>query len=290
MRGLRVTARAKINLYLGVGEILNSGYHSVSTVLQNISLADELTIEPAEGLVFSFDDPNIDSPDNLVCRAATALRERFHIDLGARLSLKKKIPIGAGLGGGSADAAAAILGLTEFWDVDVGPKTMADLAVALGADVPFCLVGGTAIAEGIGEKVRSLDPLDLGRFVIAKPMGSLSTSAVYRLHNSLDIEHKSSIAKMERAIGAGDRAGIIDLMTNDLEPAAEELLPEISLLKELADRAGAAKAMVSGSGSAVIVMPPPGTTAETLAGALAGVAETHIVTAAPKGVEIDSEY
>lgn len=282
---LRLVARAKINLHLGVGETLDSGYHQVTTIIQSITLADEVHIEPSDELICLCDDRELNGPNNLAHRAAAVLRERFNVRQGAQISLRKRIPIGAGLGGGSADAAAVLVGLDRFWELGADNNQLLDLAAGIGADVPFCLHGGTALATGFGEQITPLPALDLGQFLVIKPDQSLSTALVYEEYDSLYRRSKIGVEAMVAAIDAGDRNRVIKLLANSLEPAAENLLPAVRDLKEAALSAGAEAAMVSGSGSAVMVFPPENMSPQRLAQKLSNQpGDVFIVECAPKGV------
>jgi 4-diphosphocytidyl-2-C-methyl-D-erythritol kinase len=291
MGALRLIARAKINLYLQVGPILPSGYHEITTILQSITLADEISIEPAADLILDCDDKTLRSPNNLVLQAAEALRRRFEFQEGARIYLRKRIPVGAGLGGGSADAAAALIGLSELWGLNPEPGQLRDIAAGLGADICFCLNGGTAMATGFGEQIKPLPHVDLGSFLIAKPAASLATGDVYRAHDANPVKRAVTPQAMGEAIFAQDRAGVIEHLANDLEPAAVSLLPALAGLKKAAMRAGAQGAMVSGSGSAMMIFPPDDLLPERLAESLADQrADIIVVQSAPEGIEIDHEH
>ena len=148
---LTIRAFAKINLTLEVLGKRANGYHEVATVMQTIDLCDELTLEPSSGVSLRCSDPALETTDNLVLRAANLLREHAGGDSGAGMYLRKSIPVAAGLGGGSSDAAAALVGLRELWNLEEAVPDLRPLAAALGSDVPFFLSGGTAIAEGRGD-------------------------------------------------------------------------------------------------------------------------------------------
>ncbi len=289
MDAFSLQARAKINLSLQVGSVLPSGYHQVNTVLQSIDLADELAFETATELIFDCDDPELSHDANLVVAAAKALQEQYNTDQGAKLSLRKRIPVGAGLGGGSADAAAALIGLARLWELDVDLADLRSTAATVGADVPFCLSGGTALATGYGEQIKLLPDIDLGEFLIVKPTGSLDTGTVYREWDRLtkeitdDASERSSA--MLEAIDSSEKSTITANLFNDLELAAERLLPDIRLIKDRALAAGAARAMVTGSGSAIIVLPPVELSAHRLATELAdSQTEIFVVHCVDRGV------
>ena len=156
---MRIDAYAKINLTLEVLGRRNDGYHEVKTILQTINLADRLDIQPSVGLRVTCDYPSLDGEANLVWHAATLLAERAGIAPRAQVFIRKRIPVGMGLGGGSSDAAAALVGLDRFWGLGLGYDELSVLAAQLGSDVPFFLRGGTALAEGRGDRVSPLPAL-----------------------------------------------------------------------------------------------------------------------------------
>ncbi len=157
-RALVLKAYAKINLTLEVLGRREDGYHDIVSILQTIDLHDTLTLEPAQDMALECDQSELEGPDNLVLKAAALLREATGCHQGARLKLQKGIPLAAGLGGGSSDAAAALLGLSRLWGLGLSAEKLMPLAAKLGSDVPFFLYGGTAMAQGRGEIVRPLPP------------------------------------------------------------------------------------------------------------------------------------
>lgn len=156
---MRVQAYAKINLTLEILGRRSDGYHEVKTVLQTIDLADRLDVEPAVRLRVDCDDPSLNGDANLVWQAATLLAERAGIEPKAHIFIRKRIPVGSGLGGGSSDAAAALVALNQLWNTGLPLEELHSIAAELGSDVPFFLRGGTALAEGRGERVSTLPAL-----------------------------------------------------------------------------------------------------------------------------------
>ena len=253
MGALFLKAHAKVNLYLKVGDRLASGYHKITSVMQSISLADSIMISAADRLYFECDDHRIDNEDNLVYKAAKLISDHFMVSKGARLSLVKEIPVAAGLGGGSADAAATLIGLDRFWNLNIRPAQLARLASELGADVTFCLTGGTALATGIGEIIKPLSSIDLGNFLVVKPKGGLSSSRVYERFNVIGGSESRSVDKFLQAVEDGQTEAIVKELSNDLEPAAADLMPDIEMIREMATEAGATACLVSGSGPAMLI-------------------------------------
>ncbi len=250
-------AYAKINLYLGIKGRRPDGYHEIETVFQSLSLHDTLRFEKAAkgGLSLSVSGPNLPGgPDNLAWRAAVALREHCGVTAGVKIHLIKKIPVAAGLGGGSSDAAAVLRGLCRLWRLPVKTDVLYRLAGELGSDVPFCLEGGTALGLGRGEVLERLDPLPPFFVVLANPGFHLSAAAVYSLYNPDGDILQPGIAAMLLAIKRGDREAIARLLFNSLEGPAFRLQPGLIGLKEKMAAAGAA--LMSGSGPTVFALFP----------------------------------
>src|SRR5437879_6529839 len=177
---IRRIAHAKVNLYLEITGRRPDGYHTLSTLFQTISLGDELTFAPAHKLSLTCSEPTLSVDErNLVMRAARSLRELLQEERGARIHLEKNIPMGAGLGGGSSDAAGALKGLLQLWRRRIGGPALQRLALQLGADVPFFLEGGLCSATGIGEKLKSQKPLQKTWMVLVYPGFRVSTKEAY---------------------------------------------------------------------------------------------------------------
>lgn len=244
-----VQAFAKINLGLEVVRRRSDGYHDIRTLFQTVSLADELNFEPApEGeFLVEGDDPSVAwDGTNLVYRAAWAIRDLTGTTRGLRIRVKKRIPPGKGLGGGSADAAATLLALDEMWDLDVPREEMASLARRLGADVPFFLKGGLCLGEGIGDRLTLIADLPPMPCLLIFPPFPISTREIYGgLRPSLTSEGKPS--KIMRFLETGD----FGLLENDLEEVIFRGRPELVDLKRFLKERGAMLSLVSGSGSAV---------------------------------------
>ena len=229
------------------------GYHELDTIFQTISLHD--TIE-----FHAIDDPHIvlacdDAPlsigeDNLVMRAAKSLQQRFAWKHGARIRLQKRIPIQAGLGGGSADAAITLMGLARLWDLDVSRDELVELGKQLGADVPFFFIGGTARATGIGDRIEPLDDAPEKFLLIIKPNANISTADAYHAldERSLTSQDAKIILSTSEANEVFDRFANL---TNDFETVAFDLEPEIRRAKNALLKVGVNSALLAGSGSAV---------------------------------------
>lgn len=253
---MRRIARAKINWTLAITGKREDGYHLLDMLMQTITLCDTLEFTPSDTLSLSVsgDIPVSSGADNLVLRAATLLQRESGVRDGAAIHLQKQIPTGAGLGGGSADAAATLLGLSQLWGLRPCADTLAPLALKLGADVPFFLSGGLARVKGIGEALTPLPGAPAFHLVVVQPGNGLSTPMVYRAYDEGIHYGKSRIRTdaAESALLSGDVHGLSQAMGNALSDAAQRLAPEIVPCIEMLSAHGALKAQITGSGSAVI--------------------------------------
>lgn len=279
---VRVRVPAKVNLFLAVRGVRDDGYHELATVLQTVDLHDEVRARllgtpwamqhPAARklmqLSLSHDGGGVvpDDEDNLVLRAARGLLEELCAPSDAtpeeleraprtELELTKRIPVAAGMAGGSADAAATLLALDRLWGTGLGPEALRPIAAAIGADVPFCLAGGTALATGTGtDTARVLSRGDF-HWVVGVDGGGLSTPAVYAAYDELDLE--PSVIEPDivlQAVRSGDVELLAGALHNDLETAAIALRPSLAdRLEDMYD-AGALRAIVSGSGPTVVAL------------------------------------
>lgn len=223
-----IKAYAKINLALSIIGKREDGYHLIDTVMQNISLFDRITVKPYKTIVVKCDACDIKNEDNIVFKAAKEFFDKTNIIGGAKITLKKHIPLSAGLGGGSADAAAVILALNKIYNTNLSVECLEEIALKLGADVPFFIKGGTKRAEGIGEILTSLKPFKKGYFVLAKADKKPSTKEMYqRLDNE---NHKTpDINGIVASINNEDVSCLASLMDNSFisvwsESRAKELL------------------------------------------------------------------
>ncbi len=250
---VRRKAYAKINLGLDVIRRREDGYHEVKMIMQNIGIHDELTFrKQAEGITLKID--RVDLPtdgNNLIYKTAKLIKEEYGITEGVRIDLKKRIPIAAGLAGGSTDAAAVFWGMNELFGLGMSREKMCELGVRIGADVPYCIMGGTAIAEGIGEKLTPLPDAPKAVVLIAKPDINVSTKDVYQNLNVPELKVHPDIDGMTKAIIRHDLDGVIERMDNVLENVTVRMHPIIDEIKGFMRANGAARAMMSGSGPTV---------------------------------------
>lgn len=251
---MHVVARAKINWTLDIVGKREDGYHLMDMLMQPVELADELTLEKTEnGLTLTVSGyPRVKAgPDNLALRAAQALQAQTGYRGGASIHLHKRIPVGAGLGGGSADAAGVLAGLNRLWETGLTQQELEALGLRLGADVPFCLRGGLQRAQGVGEKLTPMACGGLFWLVILQPCPGLSTREVFgRFH--LDArENRPDTQAAATALAAGDWRGLCRSLGNVLQGVSAELRPEIGEGIAALREHGAAGAWMTGSGSAV---------------------------------------
>lgn len=249
----RIKAYGKINLGLDVLGKLPNGYHEVKMVMQTVGIYDELTFEKTEdGIEITTDAAELPTgEDNLVYKAARLMKERYHIREGIRIHLQKNIPIAAGMAGGSTDAAAAMKGISRLFDLDIGLLELMEAGVEIGADVPYCVIGGTALAEGIGEKLTPLELAPECYVLVAKPDISVSTKYVYEHLDLGKIGKHPDIDGMVEAIGIGSLQGILDRMENVLETVTIPAYPIVGELKRRMKELGAVNSLMSGSGPTV---------------------------------------
>lgn len=247
-------AYAKINIGLDVLRRRADGYHEVKMIMQTVDIYDELVLERRKepGIELRMDNSELPSGgDNLICRAADLLFREKKITGGVNISLTKRIPIAAGMAGGSADAAAALRGVNELFDLGYSLTELQALGVGLGADIPYCLAGGTMLSEGIGEILTPLPAPPAAHLVIAKPDVNVSTAFVYGNLHADRLAWHPDIDGMIAALQKGDLDGITGRLGNVLETVTVKAHPVIEQIKELLRKQGAENALMSGSGPTV---------------------------------------
>lgn len=247
-------AYAKINLSLDVTGRRDDGYHLVRMIMQSVDLYDELTFEANDSgeINLSVSDSRIPTDNhNLIWKVFDLLKNKYNIQKGANITLNKHIPMAAGMAGGSTDGAATFLGLNEIWNLGLSKKEMCEMAVKLGADIPYCILGGTALSEGIGEELTILPDIPDCAIVIAKPPIDVSTKWCYETLDSKPIENHPAVDDMVSAVKNGDLKGITNTMGNVLEPVTESKYDVIGKIRQILKDNGALNAMMSGSGPTV---------------------------------------
>ena len=271
---LRLAARAKINWTLDIVGARQDGYHLMDMLMTSVALADTLTLETAQGLSlavtgggpqagnFAISEeqapafasfPVQGGETNLVFRAARALQRATGCRRGAAMALHKQIPVGAGMGGGSADAAAALLGLCRLWEITLPMEKLMEIALSLGADVPFLLTGGLARVRGIGENIQSLPFPAPCQLVLVQPCAGLSTPEIFRAFDALPETEKvrPQTERAQQALLAGDLPILAQAMGNVMEPVSLQKRPEMEEALWALKSCGALRALMTGSGSVV---------------------------------------
>ena len=253
MDKLEIEAYAKINLGLDVVRRLENGYHEVKMIMQTVGISDTLTLTKVEkGITVTTDSGEIPADENnLVYKAAKLLIEACDIKGGVFIHLNKRIPVAAGMAGGSTDAAAVFKGMNELFALGLSQEEMQKMGVGLGADIPYCIMGGTALAEGIGEKLTALPDAPDCFVLVAKPDINVSTRYVYENLCLQELEKHPDIDGMTEAVREGNLEGVIARMDNVLQSVTEKKYPIITELKEFMESNGAKKALMSGSGPTV---------------------------------------
>jgi 4-diphosphocytidyl-2-C-methyl-D-erythritol kinase len=251
-RTLFVKAPAKLNLFLEVLGLRGDGYHELETVMQTVTLYDELTLERApSGIRLVAESPDVpQTRENLVVKAAELLSEHAGRRLGASIRLEKHIPVGAGMGGGSSDAAAALLGLNTLWGLDLKRETLHELASRLGSDVPFFLCGGTALCRGRGEQIAQIAGVKPFTYVVVWPRLRVSTKEVYeKLPPDLTKDVRDTKLFLRELI-KGAESGVFPRFFNRLESVTVRLHESLTLLGRRMTESGLERVTMTGSGSA----------------------------------------
>ncbi len=280
---LSTAAPAKVNLYLHVTGRRSDGYHELDSLIAFAGIGDTVTGASSDRLTLTVDGPFTEAlptgSDNLVLRAALALAEAAGIEAAAAITLTKRLPVASGIGGGSADAAAALRALAALWSLDMDQQTLGDLALALGADVPVCLAGESAVVAGIGERLAPAPSLPPAWLVLANPGEAVSTPAVFAARAG----PFSAPAPVDRALAdAGELAALLKERRNDLTAAARSLAPVIGeVLAALEAEPGARLARMSGSGATCFALFAEETEAKAAAARLRAAHGAWWVAAAP---------
>ncbi len=250
-------APAKINLSLDVLRKRSDGYHEVEMVMTMVDLADRLEMEelPRDTIIISSQSGYIPLDEkNLAFQAAKLIKDRYEVKKGVYIHLDKRIPVSAGLAGGSTDAAAALRGLNRLWQLGIPTAELQKLGEELGSDVPFCVLGGTAVARGRGERLEPIGPPPQCWIILVKPPINVSTSDIYGRLRVDAIASNPSTEAVVAAIRNGDFAKLCGSMGNVLEDVTMKLYPEVRHLKESMLRLGADGVLMSGSGPTVFAL------------------------------------
>lgn len=297
---MTVRAPSKVNLHLGVGDLRADGYHELTTVFQALSLSDRVHLAPARELSIRVTGEGVDEVPvdqrNLVWQAATRLARRAEREPRVEITVDKGIPVAGGMAGGSADAAATLVGLNALWQLDLTRDELAGIAAELGSDVPFILHGGTAIGTGRGEKLLPVLARNEFHWVIAFAKGGLGTPEVYaeldRLRAAGDPPRLGEPQRLMQALAGGDPKDVAPLLGNDLQAAALSLRPELRRTLRAGVEAGALTGIVSGSGPTCVFLCADADAAVEVSAELAGagVCRSVRVAAGPvPGARVEGE-
>lgn len=254
MDRLELKALGKINLGLDVLGRRENGYHDVRMVMQTVYLYDRIIMKKSKTPGIRLETNLYYLPvneNNLAYQAAQMLMDEFHIEEGVSIQLDKHIPVAAGMAGGSSNAAAVLFGMNRMFSLGLSQKELMERGVKLGADVPYCIMRGTVLAEGIGEILTPLSPMPKCYVLIAKPAISVSTKMVYEKLDSHEIEDHPDIDGILAGLKAGDLKKVACSMGNVLERVTVDAYPVIDQIKEMMIKEGALNAMMSGSGPTV---------------------------------------
>ena len=258
-KSVEVQVPAKVNLQLSVGPKEADGYHEVVTVFQAISLFDNLRISQSEQFDITLEGDFTNGvpvdQSNLVAKAVELMADKFEIDRNLSIEINKSIPVAGGMAGGSADAAATLLGIDQLFGLGLSKDELGEVARKLGSDVPFMLHGGTAVGRGRGDEITPALSRGNYHWVIAVSSNGLATPAVYgecdRLRTGLDIKAPSINDELLQALLSGDSVRVGRALNNDLQAAAISLRPALRLILDTGQEYGALGGIVSGSGPSV---------------------------------------
>ena len=249
---MKINAYAKINLGLDVIGKRDDGYHEVRMIMQTIELHDELVVARTDeaGIDISTGRDDLSAgKDNLIHKAARLMMDEYGLTGGIKVDLTKNIPMAAGLAGGSTDAAATMIAVNELYGLGLSPKELMKISVRIGADVPYCIMGGTALSEGIGEILTPLRPCPAWKVLIAKPPADVSTAYVYKHYDAGKAKHPD-IDRLIRAVENADLHAVADSMGNALESVTIPEVPSVGQIKDVMTLSGGFSLM-SGSGPTV---------------------------------------
>jgi len=251
---LELEAPAKVNLTLNVIGKRADGYHELETVMLQINLRDKIFLQTGgSGIKVTTNSTEIpDNEENLAFQAAHLLYSKYSLPTGLQIFIEKNIPVGAGLAGGSTDAAAVIKGINELFDLRLKQEEMLQLGLMIGSDVPFCLLGGAALARGRGEILTPLPAGPRMEMVLVKPEYQLSTREIYRDFRMERVQEKPDNVAFLEAWRQCDMIGIVAEMKNVLETVSLEKCPEINIIKDKLAVLGAQRTLMSGSGPSVV--------------------------------------
>ncbi len=253
MQNIKIKTHAKINLCLDIVDRRPDGYHNLKTIMQSLDLYDELSISKSAEISVKCEQRLVpQDSDNLAYKAAKAIFQAAGATaVGAEININKQIPVAAGLGGGSANAAGTLLGLNFLYGFNFSIHQLVEMSKNIGADVPYCVIGGTVLATGIGEKLELLPPLGKLYIVLVKPDVSINTGEVYQKVKLDSLANRPRVEQAVKAIGEEDFFSLFNSMGNVLEPITSVMVPEVVEIKRKMLYLGANVAQMCGSGPTV---------------------------------------
>lgn len=254
MKSIKLDAYGKINLSLDVLRRREDGYHDLRMIMQQIDLKDTLQIEEIEEDKIVIESDSLEIPTderNIVYKVADSLKKKHGLNSGVKIRIEKHIPVSAGLAGGSTDAAATLKGLNELWNLGLSEAELMEIGKPIGADIPYCIYGGTALAEGIGEKLKRLNGFGGKHILLANPEIQVSTARIYQNLNLEGLNKRPDTERLMQAISEDDLEHVAQNMVNVLETVTIPMHPVIEDIKREMMISGALGALMSGSGPTV---------------------------------------
>ena len=291
MNSISLKSRAKINLSIDVIGKREDGYHIVEMIMQTIDLYDDIKLKELEedNIIIKSECSYIPlNEDNIVYKAAKLIKEKMDIKKGIEIFIKKNIPVAAGMAGGSSNAAAVLVGLNELWKLGLSKDELRDLGLKLGADVPFCIEGGTALAEGIGEKLTYIKGINKDvNILVCKPDIFVSTKEVYQSLDIKNIEKRPDNKLLIEKLKNDDIVYVSNNMVNVLEEVTSKKYSDIKVIENIIAKNGAMGTMMSGSGPTVFGFFDNEEKAKRArVELLENYSQVYVVTSSEKGVEI----
>ena len=256
MNKIKLAAPAKINLFLDIISILDDGYHELEMVMQSISLSDIITVEKIEkGIKINCSHKKVPEDEkNLAYQAAELMINKYNISKGIKINIKKKIPVAAGLAGGSTDAAAVLKAISYLYNLNLNKEELYNLGRKIGSDVPFCIFGGTAFAYDKGDKLEQLPDILKTWIVLIKPPVEVSTPAVYKSYDKIKPKIEIPTSKLLKEFKKNKKIDWSASFANALEPVTEKMFSDISKIKQILDNYSPRLILMSGSGPSVFAV------------------------------------
>lgn len=275
---IKIPAYGKINLTLDVLGKRSDGYHDVEMIMQSIELHDQITLRESDKINIICDHPLVPNDQtNLAYRATQLIQKKFSIKKGLEIEIEKNIPVAAGLAGGSSDAAGVLVGLNQFWNLDLSIQSLMKLGAELGADVPFCIHGGTALATGIGTDIASIQSMPTIELILIKPNLNISTGEIYAKFSAELVKKRPNIKDMIKAITEKNLKLIKNNLINVLQDITMFYYPQLAVLKSQIEGLGLSPVLMSGSGPTLFVLMDSKAKADELAWKISSCIEAKVI-------------